>query len=151
MRPLIIYIFAMLSAFPACAAEKQKAVASLDPKWIIQQLNEHAEHGAVLALCGRGLLSCDEARKHLQFLTAQCTHTFLATLDLDAHLEISQNYYDAADPSFIPFLRRRGGAILEPVKLMAYPTPDTVAIAMCPSESKVFGNALRQLRMLKTD
>ncbi len=147
MLSLATAIALAIAAVPAAAQQTEKKVVSLDPLWLPTQLRERGGDRAALSMCGGDLHSCAEATQLLRSLTAQCSNVFLGIIDLGVHPGVPKNLYDAEDSKFIIFLKEQGSKVLAPVRLMANVSPDTVAIAMCPEESRAFGNVLRMLRM----
>jgi hypothetical protein len=128
------------------AAQEERVVA-LNPLWLPTQLRERGATKAALSLCGAELHSCDEARRYLQHMTAQCSSVFLGIIDVDTYPGTPRNLYDTDDPRLILLLPPPETKALVRVGIHATINPDTVAIVMCPEESKAFGPALRALRI----
>jgi hypothetical protein len=143
MKILLLLVALVLA--PSLA--QADSVESLDPLWMLTKLNTQKTRGAALSLCGAELHSCAKAREHLMRMTGQCSSMYRAIIDVDQYPGTPRNLYDTADPQLILFLRPQGlNTSLEPIQVMAHLNPDTIAIAMCPEESRAFGSMLRMFR-----
>ncbi len=126
-----------------------EAVESLNPMWLSTQLREKGVTKAALSLCGGDLHSCKDASQNLKTLTAQCSKIFLGIIDIEKFPGTPKNLYDTANPELILLLQPPELKGLVPVGLNAATNPDTIAIMMCPEESRTFGPALRMMQNMQ--
>lgn len=135
---------------PAAAKE----VVELKPHFLSTFLNAEGVTTAALAMCAANndvLRPCEEAGQYLQTMTEQCSDVFLGTFDLDQYPEFPLDTFDAeygtsGDPNLILMAPNPvANHARTTVRVRGTPTPDTVAIVLCPQESRTFGHVLRFL------
>lgn len=122
-----------------------KQVLSLRPEFIISELHARGIERAALSMCGTGFQTCEAAEERLLHLTAQCSDVFLGIIDFDLHPQTPRTLYGAGDPSLILFKSPRPNDAPLYVEVRAAVNQNTIAIVLCPEESRAFGHVLRML------
>lgn len=145
-----IALLALVLAIALPAKASEKVVESINPLWMSAQVRAWHERGlksVALSMCGQALHSCTQAAEKLRTLTAQCSSTLLGTINTDEYWATSPPF-GAPDPELILLVINPETEQLTRVNVMATVNPDTVAIVLCPKESRSFGHALRMLEGL---
>lgn len=133
--------------------KKEVVVLDMNPFSWRTMLNDLVPDTAAVAFCAEsisGLNTCPKAAEHLKFMTAQCSQTVLALIDLDVDGDVplslfQEAYPNPGNPNFIMLKRREdNNGQLPPVRFFgSNSSPDAVALLLCPRESKSLGHVLR--------
>jgi hypothetical protein len=146
-------IVRQFNAGRSTAAPKPVVSLEMDPYSWRTRLNDLVPETAAIAFCAEsigGLRPCADAATYLRVMTAQCSRTVLALIDLDAQGDVPLNLFqdafpDPGDPNFI-MLKRRDDDMdqLSPVRFAgSNRSPDATALVLCPDESDSFGHVFR--------